>query len=109
MAVDLWTEVTVERADKFEIIATGLDAEHIPTDETNHLVTGVKAAFLTAGRDMPILKYSIVSQIPFARGLGSSSAAIVAGIIAGVVILLTLSWLLKFVVVLLYLFILTLR
>ena len=68
MAVDLWTEVTVERADKFEIIATGEGAELIPKDESNHLVTGVKAAFLTAGKDMPTLKYTIVSRIPFARG-----------------------------------------
>jgi homoserine kinase len=35
---------------------------------------------------LPILKYHVVSRIPYARGLGSSSAAIVAGIVAGLVL-----------------------
>ena len=35
---------------------------------------------------MPILRYHVVSRIPYARGLGSSSAAIVAGIIAGLIL-----------------------
>jgi homoserine kinase len=35
---------------------------------------------------MPTLRYKVVSRIPFARGLGSSSAGIVAGIIAGLVL-----------------------
>jgi len=86
MAVDLWTEVTVERADKFEIIAEGEGAEEMPKDETNLMVTGAKAAFDAANKPYPVLKYTVVSRIPYARGLGSSSAAIVAGIIAGLVL-----------------------
>ncbi|GMH57379.1 hypothetical protein TrLO_g12681 [Triparma laevis f. longispina] len=39
-----------------------------------------------ANKPVPLLKYTIDSRIPFARGLGSSSAAIVAGIIAGLVL-----------------------
>ena len=86
MAVDLWSEVTVSRSDKFEITAEGDGAEDIPKDESNFLVVGVKAAFETANKPVPTLKYHVVSRIPFARGLGSSSAAIVAGIIAGLVL-----------------------
>ena len=86
MAVDLWSEVTVQLADKFEITAEGDGAEDVPKDESNLLVLGVKAAYETAGKDMPVLKYHVVSRIPYARGLGSSSAAIVAGIIAGLVL-----------------------
>jgi homoserine kinase len=86
LAVDLWSEVTVSRADKFEITAEGDGADQVPRDESNYLVTGVKAAYQTAGKDMPTLKYHVVSRIPYARGLGSSSAAIVAGIIAGLVL-----------------------
>lgn len=85
-AVDLWSEVTVERADKFEIIATGEGAEEMPLDETNYMVVGVKGAFDAANKPMPILKYTVDSKIPYARGMGSSSAAIVAGIIAGLVL-----------------------
>lgn len=86
MAVDLWTEVTVERAEKFEIVAEGLGAKEMPKDETNLMVIGAKAAFDAAKKPYPVLKYSVVSRIPYARGLGSSSAAIVAGIIAGLVL-----------------------
>lgn len=86
LAVDLWSEVTVSRADKFEITAEGEGADQMPKDETNLLVTGMKAAFDAAEKPMPTLKYHVVSRIPYARGLGSSSAAIVAGIIAGLVL-----------------------
>eukprot|EP00986_Skeletonema_menzelii_P005613 scaffold2086_cov149-Skeletonema_menzelii.AAC.10 len=86
LAVDLWTEVTVSRADEFEITAEGDGAEEMPKDDSNYIVTGVKAAYETANKPMPPLKYHVVSRIPYARGLGSSSAAIVAGIIAGLVL-----------------------
>eukprot|EP00543_Licmophora_paradoxa_P005949 CAMPEP_0202455940 /NCGR_PEP_ID=MMETSP1360-20130828/13335_1 /ASSEMBLY_ACC=CAM_ASM_000848 /TAXON_ID=515479 /ORGANISM="Licmophora paradoxa, Strain CCMP2313" /LENGTH=425 /DNA_ID=CAMNT_0049075635 /DNA_START=143 /DNA_END=1420 /DNA_ORIENTATION=- len=86
MAVDLWSEVTVERAEQFSITAEGEGATQMPKDESNYLVIGVKAAFDTAKKPMPTLKYHVVSRIPYARGLGSSSAAIVAGIIAGLVL-----------------------
>jgi homoserine kinase len=86
MAVDLWSEVTIERADKFEITGEGDGADQMPTDDSNYLVVGCKAAFEAANKPMPTLKYHVVSKIPFARGLGSSSAAIVAGIIGGLVL-----------------------
>jgi homoserine kinase len=86
MAVDLWSEVTVERADKFEITAEGEGADSMPKDESNFLVVGCRAAFEAASKPMPVLKYHVVSRIPYARGLGSSSAAIVAGIIAGLIL-----------------------
>lgn len=89
IAVDLWSEVTVSRVPeggKLEITAEGEGAEAMPKDETNYLVVGCKAAFDTANKPLPPLKYHVVSRIPYARGLGSSSAAIVAGIIAGLVL-----------------------
>lgn len=86
MAVDLWSEITVSRAEKFEITAEGEGAKEMPKDETNLMVVGLKAAFEAANKPVPILKYHAISRIPYARGLGSSSAAIVAGIIAGLVL-----------------------
>jgi len=86
-AVDnMWSELTVERSSKFEIVANGDGAEEMPKDETNYVCVGLKAAFKVAGKEVPTLKYTIDSQVPFARGLGSSSAAIVGGIIAGLVL-----------------------
>ena len=86
LAVDLWSEVTVSRAETFEIIAEGEGAEQMPKDESNYMVVGCKAAFDAANKPMPILKYHVTNRIPYARGLGSSSAAIVAGIIAGLIL-----------------------
>lgn len=77
--------MTVERSDKFEITAEGEGAKAMPKDSSNFLVVGCKAAFEAAGKTLPTLKYHVVSRIPYARGLGSSSAAIVAGIVAGLV------------------------
>jgi homoserine kinase len=86
MALNIWSEVTVERSDHFEIVYEGEGADAVPKDASNLLVTGVKAAFKAAGKDLPLLRYHCVNRIPYARGMGSSSAAIVAGIIAGLVL-----------------------
>jgi homoserine kinase len=88
MAVDIWNDVTVTRADKFLITVEGDSAEAVPTDEGNLVCAGVKAAFKAAGIDeVPPLHYHLTQRIPFARGLGSSSAAIVAGLLAGLTLL----------------------
>jgi len=86
MSVDLWSEITVSRADKFEITAEGEGAKEMPKDESNLMCIGVKAAFDAADKPVPPLKYHVVNRIPYARGLGSSSAAIVGGIIAGLIL-----------------------
>jgi len=86
MAVDLWSEITVERAEKFEITAEGEGAKEMPKDKSNLMCIGLEAAFKAANKPVPTLKYHAVSRIPYARGLGSSSAAIVAGIVAGLVL-----------------------
>jgi homoserine kinase len=86
MAVDLWSEMTVTRSETFLITAEGDGAEEMPKDSTNLMVLGLKAAFQAANKPVPTLHYHVVSRVPYARGLGSSSAAIVAGIIAGLVL-----------------------
>jgi homoserine kinase len=86
MALNIWSEVTISRSEQFEIVYEGEGSEMVPTDESNLLVTGVRAAFDAAGKPMPLLRYHCVNRIPYARGMGSSSAAIVAGLIGGLVL-----------------------
>ena len=86
MALDMWSEFTIERSDKFEIICEGEGSHDIPLDESNLVVFGLKAAFKRAGKEVPTLKYHLINRIPYARGLGSSSAAIVGGLVAGLVL-----------------------
>lgn len=83
MAVDIWTQVTVSRCEVASMVNYGEGAEELPTDDSNLVVVGMKAAFKAAGEEYPRLKIVCNNRIPFARGLGSSSAGIVAGIIAG--------------------------
>ncbi len=51
-----------------------------PTDETNLVVQGARAAFEAIGEQPPGLELSYVARIPHSRGLGSSAAAICSGV-----------------------------
>jgi homoserine kinase len=82
LAVDLWNVLTVERG-PFEVVNEGSGADELPTDGNNLVVSSTRAAFEARGVEFPELKFHSVNEIPLARGLGSSSAAIVGGIIAG--------------------------
>ena len=86
MAIDMWSEFTIERSEKFEVVCEGEGSYDMPLDESNLVCFGLKAAFKRAGKPVPVLKYHLVNHIPYARGLGSSSAAIVGGLVAGFVL-----------------------
>ena len=83
MSLDIWQEVTIERADTFSITTKGEGSEDVPTDSRNLIIRGCERAFAMAHKPYPTLKYTVVSQIPFMRGLGSSSAGLVAGLLGG--------------------------
>ncbi len=80
MAVSLWLEVDAElsNTDVFEYTGTGQIFE---TDNLIH--QGFRAAFKHAGLAAPTVKLTAQNPIPLARGLGSSSAALVAGAALG--------------------------
>jgi homoserine kinase len=86
MAVDIWNELTVTRSDKFLITVEGEGEKEIPLDKSNLVVVGLEAAFKKAGKPVPLVHYHLTQRVPHARGLGSSSAAIVAGVLAGLVL-----------------------
>ena len=76
LAVSLWLEVDAQLAlqDAFEYCGQG----HV--QGTNNLIhQGFRAAFLEAGQVPPSVRLQARNPIPLARGLGSSSAALVAG------------------------------
>ena len=82
IAVEMWNEVTVEHG-PFQVVNEGVGAESISTDDSNLVVVGARAAYASRRARFPDLKFHSVNEIPLARGLGSSSAAIVSGIVAG--------------------------
>lgn len=58
----------------------GAGAEELPRDESHLVVRAMRAAFEQMQGQPPGLRVHCVNRIPHARGLGSSSAAIVGGI-----------------------------
>ncbi len=63
----------VEETGEFSVLAE----EGLPTDRTNLCVAAFERLHTADG-----LRFEIRSEIPLARGLGSSAAAIVAGLVA---------------------------
>jgi homoserine kinase len=73
-AVALELELEVEEGGEFSVEAAGLD---VPTGRDNLVVRAFEALHPADG-----IAFRITSEIPLARGLGSSAAAIVAGLAA---------------------------
>jgi len=61
---------------------TGEGASELPRDERHLVVRAARAAFDRLGGQPPGLALRCVNNIPQARGMGSSSAAVVGGIVA---------------------------
>ena len=64
----------------FAVSVTGEGAGELPKDEEHLVVRAMLATFDELGERPPGLTVSCVNRIPQARGLGSSSAAIVGGV-----------------------------
>src|SRR5262245_31792275 len=62
------------------IIARGVDAESIPKGEDNLILRVANRVAEARGRALPPFRMIIENEIPLARGMGSSAAAIIAGI-----------------------------
>lgn len=85
LALELYMDLMVEESagEGLEIAATGEGSASVPLDERNAVYQGMMRAYARAGKTPGRLRLVIDSQIPLASGLGSSSAALVAGLTAG--------------------------
>lgn len=84
LAIDLYLEVTAESAERDEFVYIGVasngdDVGTQPPAAGNLVHAGFKAVFDNVGAVAPAVRMSVRNPIPLARGLGSSSAALVAG------------------------------
>lgn len=87
MALSIFMELTVELAEAFSMTVTGEGQEHISTGEDNMVVQTCRIAFEEyAHKSMPPLKFTMHNNIPYKCGCGSSSAAAVAGFVAGMML-----------------------
>jgi homoserine kinase len=79
-------EVRVWSRGEIELVVDGEGRNELTEDRDNRFVRGVEAALRAARGELPEglgWRISMHNQIPVARGLGSSAAATVGGILAG--------------------------
>jgi homoserine kinase len=65
-----------------DVFVEGEGADDVPRTEAHLVVRAVRAAFDVAGVPQPGLRLACRNDVPHGRGLGSSAAAVVAGIVA---------------------------
>ncbi|OLD18660.1 MAG: homoserine kinase [Acidobacteria bacterium 13_1_40CM_3_56_11] len=65
---------------KYEIVVRGVDAASIPTTSDNLILRVAQSVAAQRKRPLPPFRITIDNEIPLARGMGSSAAAIIAGI-----------------------------
>ena len=84
LALALYDELTVTATAKAGVTVDviGVGKGEVPTDESNLVVRSIRHAFDNYGQAMPGLHLEAHNNIPHGRGLGSSGAAIVSGIMA---------------------------
>lgn len=80
LALDLWNEISFEEAGQLKYRASGEGAEKLNKGSRNLLTKSYSRLFEVCGRKMNGVHIAARNDIPMSSGLGSSAAAIVAGI-----------------------------
>lgn len=82
MALEIFNVVTLKPSDHLEIVVSGHGEGQIPLDEENLVYRAVEALHRRLDNPVPPLRIECQNGIPLARGLGSSAAAVVGGLVA---------------------------
>jgi homoserine kinase len=84
LALSVYDEliVTALPEGELEIVVVGEGMLDVPRDPSNLVVRSIAYAFEAVGRRMPGLRLEAHNVIPHGRGLGSSGAAVVSGLLA---------------------------
>ncbi|MGO2747055.1 homoserine kinase [Microbacterium sp.] len=84
LALSVYDELTITALgeDRLDIEVTGSGASEIARDESNLIVRSIEHVYNDVGREMPGLRIRAHNGVPHGRGLGSSGAAVTAGVLA---------------------------
>ncbi|GAA1944196.1 homoserine kinase [Agromyces allii] len=84
LALARYDELEIEAIDAaaHDIEVHGVGEGEVPLDETHLVVRAIAHTFARVGVEMPSIRLVAHNSIPHGRGLGSSGAAIVAGVVA---------------------------
>lgn len=83
MALQIYLTVEIDFAKQLQIEVAGEGAEVIPRDENNLIFRATKKVLEAYSIEKKNLKIIIQNEIPLFRGLGSSGAAVIAGLLGG--------------------------
>jgi homoserine kinase len=82
LALGLWNEATVDtEGSPGDVILVGTEAALLEGRE-NLSLTAMRRVAEATGRELPPFSLTVRTDVPVARGLGSSAAALVAGLVA---------------------------
>jgi len=82
MALQLYTTLKVKQSNRTKFYLVGDNQENIPTDKSNLIYQAIDFLYKKAGLRTPELEIEVDTDIPLARGLGSSGTAIAGGLVA---------------------------
>ncbi|MFD9628012.1 homoserine kinase [Peribacillus muralis] len=80
LALGLYLELHGSLSDHWEVIPLSEEMSVFPRDDRNYIVQIAKKTAAYYGKELSPCRLFVSSEIPLARGLGSSASAIVAGI-----------------------------
>ena len=83
LALDLWNETEFEcTGDKqIQVTVEGEGADKLPTDATNAVVDAALMIYERSQKSCPGLHVHCINRVPLSSGLGSSSAALLTGLL----------------------------
>jgi homoserine kinase len=81
LALGIYLDCRFEQAEKLSIQARGRDAALISTGEDNLIWQTALAVAQDVGAALPTIQLEIDNDIPIGKGLGSSAAALTAGVV----------------------------
>jgi homoserine kinase len=82
IALGLYLRVSAAPAESgWALSYTGANADQVPLDKSNLLVKAMERTAAAGGAPLPSIRLDVQNEIPLGVGLGSSAAAIVAGIL----------------------------
>jgi homoserine kinase len=81
LALQIYLECRFQESTDLKITAQGRDVGSIPLGENNLIWQTAKHVAQVQQREMPPIALDIYNEIPVGKGLGSSAAALVAGVV----------------------------
>ena len=83
LALDLWNETTVTPATEFSVKVFGEGAGRVSSGKNNLIIRAAQRLAERAGKSLQPFRAECMNAIPLSSGMGSSSAAILTGLMAG--------------------------